>query len=63
MAVDNLPAELPRDASEDFGNALLKFFLPEYLKEHSPLIERATIVKEGRLTAHFSYLADYAGAS
>jgi len=27
------------------------------------LIERATIVKEGRLTAHFSYLADYAGAS
>lgn len=63
MAVDNLPVELPRDASEDFGNALLKHFLPEYLKTHSPLIERATIVKEGKLTPRFSYLADFAGIS
>jgi len=63
MTVDNLPAELPRDASEDFGNALLEHFLPEYLKTHSPLIERATIVKEGELTPRFSYLADYAGIS
>lgn len=63
MAVDNLPAELPRDASEDFGNALLEYFLPEYLKTYSPLIERATIVREGELTQRFLYLADYAGVS
>lgn len=61
MAVDNLPAELPRDASEDFGNAIMEYFLPEILTGNSRLIDRATIVKSGALTPRFAYLSDYAG--
>ncbi|NSW94694.1 MAG: alanine dehydrogenase [Bacteroidales bacterium] len=60
MAVDNLPGELPRDASVDFGNQLMQTILPEILQgAHSPMKERATILLEGRLTPRFSYLADY----
>lgn len=60
MAVDNLPCELPRDASEDFGNALIERVLPTLLGEDPDnIIERATIAKEGKLTDEFSYLQDY----
>jgi len=60
MAVSNLPNELPRDASKYFGEQLIKYILPEFLKEKSTVIERATIVKKGKLTAPFYYLQDYA---
>ena len=61
MAVDNLPGELPRDASEDFGNMLLKSVLPAIIESSDhPVISRATIVKGGELTEAFSYLRDYA---
>lgn len=60
MAVDNLPNELPRDASVYFGRHLSKFIFPELLKEESDIIERATICKQGRLTSTYTYLADYA---
>ncbi|HDR90594.1 MAG TPA: alanine dehydrogenase [Bacteroidetes bacterium] len=60
MAVDNLPGELPRDASEDFGNSLLKHFFPALLTgDQEGMIRRATIVKEGKLTERFEYLRDY----
>ena len=60
MAVDNLPGELPRDASEDFGNMLMKRVMPALLGEdRDGIIERATIAENGRLTEHFSYLQDY----
>lgn len=59
MAVGNLPNELPRDASRYFGEQLLKFVLPAVLKGNDPIIEKATIVKEGNLTEHFQYLEDY----
>src|SRR5206468_12956153 len=59
MAVDNLPCELPRDASEDFGKHLIERVLPALLVEDkNQLIERASIVKNGKLTAHFEYLSD-----
>jgi saccharopine dehydrogenase (NAD+, L-lysine forming) len=61
MAVGNLPNELPRDASRYFGEQLIKYVLEDLLKNGSPVIERATMVKGGRLTEHYSYLADYAG--
>ena len=32
MAIDNLPNELPRDASEDFGNIFMSRILPELTK-------------------------------
>jgi len=60
MAVDNLPNELPRDASFHFGQHLIKFIIPELLKAESDIIERATICKAGKLTPLFEYLADYA---
>lgn len=61
MAVDNLPGELPRDASEDFGNTLLEKVYPALLKtDPEKLIERATIAENGHLSPHFSYLEAYA---
>lgn len=60
MAVGNLPNELPRDASKYFGEQLIKYVLPDLFSSGSPVIERATIVKEGRLTERFDYLEDYA---
>jgi len=58
MAVGNLPNELPRDASRYFGEQLIKFVLP-YLSSGSPILDRATMVKYGELTATYEYLRDY----
>ncbi len=60
IAVSNLPNELPRDASRYFGEQLLKFVLPELIKGGNEMTERAIMLKEGKLTEHFSYLSDYA---
>lgn len=60
VAVGNLPNELPRDASRYFGEQLIKFVLDDLLKGGSPLIERATMTRDGALTAAFDYLQDYA---
>jgi alanine dehydrogenase len=59
MAVGNLPNELPRDASRYFGEQLIKFVLPHLLKGGSPTIDKATIVKQGKLTEEFGYLEKY----
>lgn len=61
MAIDNLPCELPRSASEDFGRDLIDRILPSLLKEDSEyVIARGTMTKNGMLTENFSYLKDYA---
>ncbi|HRH51370.1 MAG TPA: alanine dehydrogenase [Panacibacter sp.] len=60
MAVGNLPNELPRDASRYFGEQLIKHILTDLLGNGSEIIERATILKHGKLTPHFKYLEDYA---
>ncbi len=60
MAVDNLPGELPRDASEDFGEILMKEVLPSLFGKHEKrIIEKGIIADKGRLTDRFSYLDDY----
>ena len=59
MAVGNLPNELPKDASEEFGEMMLQHVLPSLILGDSPLIERATICKDGNLTDNFEYLSDY----
>ncbi len=59
MAVDNLPCELPRDASEDFGKELYERVMPSLLKSDNGLIERATIVEKGQLKERFSYLSEW----
>lgn len=60
MAVDNLPNELPADASQYFGAHFAKFVLPELLNGDSDIIKRATICENGRLTKYYEYLSDYA---
>ncbi len=60
MAVDNLPGELPRNASRDFGRDLIKSVFPALLgNDDDGIIERATIARDGKLTPKFSYLQDY----
>jgi saccharopine dehydrogenase (NAD+, L-lysine-forming) len=60
MAVDNLPGELPRDASVDFGKALIDNVFPSLFgKDREKIIERATIVKHGKLTRRFGYLKEF----
>jgi saccharopine dehydrogenase (NAD+, L-lysine forming) len=60
MSIDNLPGELPRDASIDFGKQLMQNVLHFLFTDPgSQLIERATILKEGKLTNGFAYLEDY----
>lgn len=62
MAVDNLPCELPKDASEDFGEVMLAKVLPALLGEDPErIIERASETNlDGELMPDFAYLADYA---
>jgi saccharopine dehydrogenase (NAD+, L-lysine-forming) len=60
MAVDNLPCELSKDASEDFGNEMLEKILPSLiLSDDEQIIENATICKNGDLTPNFEYLRNY----
>ena len=61
-AVDTCPNALPMDASEFFGSMLIPHVFTPLLEGHgedSKVIERATIVKNGKLTDHFSYLTDF----
>jgi hypothetical protein len=59
MAVDNLPNELPRDASEDFGNQLISKVWPELNQADSRMIYEGTIALDGDLNKPFEYLSDY----
>lgn len=60
MAVDNLPCELPKDASEGFGEMFLEHVIPAlYNNDADGILERATICKNGQLTDRFKYLQDY----
>ncbi|MDC0204869.1 NAD(P)-dependent oxidoreductase [Flavobacteriales bacterium] len=64
MAVDNLPCELPKDASEYFGNELLEHILPLIVKgDKDKIIENATICKNGDLTPQFDYLRNFVNES
>ncbi|MDI1321462.1 MAG: NAD(P)-dependent oxidoreductase [Algoriphagus sp.] len=59
MAIDNLPCELPREASMEFCGQLEKWVLPALLEENAPILERATIARDGDLTLEFMHLTDY----
>ncbi|MCS6934565.1 MAG: NAD(P)-dependent oxidoreductase [Chitinophagales bacterium] len=59
MAIDNLPNELPRDASEDFGNMVLSRIIWRLLKNDTATLHHATIALEGRLNEPYAYLHDY----
>jgi len=59
VAVDNLPCELPKDASADFGREFIDKILPHLINDNEGVIKRATICKGGNLTAKYVYLKDY----
>ncbi len=61
MAVDNLPCELPKDASADFGNELIKEVFPALLRMdvHGMIDKGSETTLEGKLNEPFSYLQDY----
>lgn len=60
MAVDNLPAELPRDSSRGFGEAFVKHVIPAFFNgDKDGILERARMTKDGKLTERYAYLQDY----
>lgn len=59
MAIDNLPCELPREATQEFGNQLINWVIPALLEENSRILEQATIARDGDLTIEFIYLTDF----
>ena len=60
MAVDNLPCELPKDASEGFGVTFLEHVIPAFFNnDEREILKRAKITENGKLTKRFSYLQDY----
>lgn len=60
MAVDNLPCELPKDASEGFGEMFLKYVIPAfYNNDANGVLARAKVTENGKLTPRFAYLQDF----
>jgi len=60
MAVDNLPCEIPKDASEGFGEQFMEHVIPAFFNgDQDGILQRAKITEKGKLTERFSYLQDY----
>ncbi len=59
MAVDNLPNELPRDASTEFGSMMASVVIPELLQSESKILDSGTICRDGKLSPRYAYLEDF----
>ena len=60
MAVDNLPCELPKDASEGFGEMFSQHVIPAFFNNDADgILARAKMTENGVLTERFNYLHDY----
>lgn len=60
MSVDNLPCELPKDASEGFGEMFMKHVIPAFFNgDKDGILQRAKMTEKGKLTERFAYLQDY----
>lgn len=61
MAVDNLPCELPKDASEGFGEMFIENVIPAFFNgDERGILKRARMTTaDGKLTERYSYLQDY----
>ena len=60
MAVDNLPNELPRDASQGFSENFVTYVIPAFFNnDERGILKRAKITEDGKLTERFKYLQDY----
>ena len=59
MAVDNLPSELPRDSSSEFGNSIVNEVIPYILGKDDGRILNSTITNKGRFLEKYNYLDEY----
>jgi len=60
MSVDNLPCELPKDASEGFGEMFMQHVIPAFFNnDKDGILQRAKMTENGQLTERFKYLQDY----
>lgn len=60
MSVDNLPCELPKDASEGFGEMFMEHVIPAFFNgDKDGILARAKITENGKLMPRFEYLQDY----
>ena len=60
MSVDNLPCELPKDASEGFGEMFMKHVIPAFFNgDKDGILQRAKMTENGKLTERFRYLQEY----
>ena len=60
MSVDNLPCELPKDASEGFGEMFMEHVIPAFFNnDKDGILQRAKMTENGKLTSRFAYLQDY----
>jgi alanine dehydrogenase len=61
MAVDNLPCELPKDASEGFGEMFAKHVIPAFYNgDKDGVLARAQMTtSDGKLTPNYAYLQDF----
>ena len=59
MAVDNLPSELPKDSSEEFGNGIINEVLPYIFKKDDGRIKISTIAENGDFLPSYKYLKNY----
>jgi saccharopine dehydrogenase (NAD+, L-lysine forming) len=60
MSIDNLPGELPRDASDDFGRQLTDSVIDDLInRRDNRMLDDATITKGGELTEPFAFLKNY----
>jgi alanine dehydrogenase len=60
MSVDNLPCELPKDASEGFGEMFMEHVIPAFFNnDKDGILARAKMTENGKLTQRFAYLQEY----
>ena len=60
MSVDNLPCELPKDASEGFGEMFMEHVIPAFFNnDKDGILQRAKMTENGKLTQRFDYLQEY----
>lgn len=60
MSVDNLPCELPKDASEGFGEMFMNHVIPAFFNgDKDGILARAKMTENGKLTPRFAYLQEY----
>ena len=59
MTIDNLPNELPRDASTAFGEMFIEHVIPELIAGGGPMLDKGSVTRDGDLGKHFEYLRNY----